>query len=89
VSAHIEKVKRGASFVGNVASAAAADAKSGLSKGFDTARSAADVNAHLDKAKSAASAVGNVAAASQALAKDLDKARSAADVNTHLKEGGE
>jgi hypothetical protein len=93
VSAHIEKVKRGASFVGNVASAAAADAKSGLAKGLDTARNAADVNAHLDKAKAAASAVDVAADAmsgtQDGLAKDLDTARSAADVNTHLEEGGE
>jgi hypothetical protein len=65
VSAHLDKVKQGVSVVGNVASAAAADAKKGAeaaaAKGLDTARSAADVNAHLEKAKAAASVAANVA----------------------------
>ena len=93
-----DKVKQGAAVVGNVASAAAEDAKKSAeavaAKGLDSARSVTDVGAHLEAAKSAASAVGNIASAAaedakksaQAAAeKGLESARSAAEAASPAK----
>jgi len=73
VEAHMQKVGKTVAIVGNVAAAAADDAKkgaeAGISKGLDTAKNAADVGAHLEKAKQAAATAAEVAAAATDTAK--------------------